>query len=157
MPLTPSNIFNVPLTLMSALLCNTTAWQTFTGTDNATDAADYVGLWDRDISEETNPQCIIDLGEAFESTLVGGATQYQERGNVTLWFEAAIPDAYPDWNESLVWMANQVGGVIEGMKTISGTDGYVPVRSFRPVMGPARSAEKRTDARLVMVIECEIG
>lgn len=134
------------------------AWQTWTGTDNATDAAAYVFPFCANEDETVSPICVVEGSEQFGQNAIseGAPATYMWEGGMMLIFQATVPSAYANrrsqLRNSITWIRNQVGGVLTDLKAL---EGMTSIASWRIADGPWRT-DRQPDL-VGITIELEIG
>ena len=120
MPVTPSGILTEPLVALRNLVASSATFQVWTGTADATAAADRVHLLVAPV-DATRPYALIDFGDITrERSVLQGGRLWQTRPGSTmlLWFQAdglgvVEPDASIDF-------CNKVGAIWEDMEKAAG-------------------------------------
>ncbi len=126
---------------LRTLLANTPAFQTWTGTANATAAAARVHLyeiadvWDDDTDR---PCAAIGLG-AWQDTLAGEPPVYDKTTTLRLILVADVPEGYASdaWDAGLDFF-NGFESVVEGMEALIAAGGYLAPLAIRKDSGPRR-------------------
>lgn len=130
--------FGLMVENLKTFLANLSAFQTWTGTANATAAGSRIHRFYATESSVTRPMALIDFGEDLQQAVIsaGGQFDVHPRGDLMLYFEA---DAASDDEAGFVSFVNGVESVIAAMQTaMAQRTGAVQlaVTGFQPVMGP---------------------
>lgn len=150
---TPSGLFSLPLTRLQTLIAASDAFQTWTGTANATEAAARVHLIEAPLvgDNAVNFPCVtIWPGDAHELRRVAGGARnhFIDAGSVIAWFEAAITADYQNdpRNAHLEFM-NNVGAVLEDLIALAGSDTYLNVTEIGLDYGPSETDERLRESK----------
>jgi hypothetical protein len=159
MSVTPSGILSEPIDHARTLLANASAWQSWVGASDATQAKDsiHIGATPPPADGETYtqnelanlwPLAIIDLppdggGYQVSRNADGVDQQFPESGRVVMAFEDKVPDQHlGSPADARLAFFNNLGAVMLDMLQLSGTDdgtnAYLWLRGINILEGPVR-------------------
>ena len=150
----------LPLENLKTLLANCAAFQTWTSTADATAAAARIALFAEAASGRTLPDSVIFWGadnDIGSNKIAGGAgNSYDRQGTADIFFTSDIATTYADYEDTLdelmVAFLNDVGGIMDDMDELAGTDEYLNVTGWQKVSGPTRSGKEETEEPLVQIV-----
>jgi hypothetical protein len=131
-------MFSQPVENMADLIANSTTFQTWTGSANATEARTKISIWAKD-GETDLPTCAISLAPQFSFSKSSSGTHdnYTTLNAVTALFLGSIPDTSPE--DDFYTFSNIVGGIVEDVLNLSGRPGYASIENGSPDGPPMRS------------------
>ena len=145
MAVNPSGPESLPLMYLRELISYSDNFQTWTGEDSQGDALTrilYASTKDREIE---HPMAFVKFGDSFNAEAQAGgidtAFMGGDSGNVNLVFEAKIGDGITKEDEGVLDFMNQVGGVLEDIMDLSGSESGGVV--FLNVTGISRASGPR--------------
>jgi len=163
---TPAGPISLPLSGVEALIAATAAWQSWTGTADATAAAARIhrpGVAPEDYDSDDYPYCLIyhgdDGGYSTEDDLA-----WMDKGTVAAVFVDRVPAAYlgddgePVAPTALDWFTNKTGDVLSDAKALEG-EGYIVVEGFdwEPPARTTRQASHGQGIRMLQALIVRYG
>lgn len=146
---TPAGLFSLPLVRLQSLLANCAAFQTWTNTLNATDAAARVHLVEAALEGDNAvdfPCAVIWQGDDFGLQVIAGGARnhFADSGSLILWLEAEVPAEYEsDPRNAQLHFMNDVGAILLDMMELAGSDDYLNIVGMDLTFGPAESDERK--------------
>ena len=162
----PSGPMSLAKQRLRVLLANSSTWQTWTGTANATAALETIYInalapppnknkYTLAQLEALRPFAIVETSESggFKKDAIAGGIGFvfDESGQIVLSIEANTAEGdVDDPSEAMIKFENNLGNVISEMATLAGTTGtinvdsnpnYLNVNEISVEMGPMRSVE----------------
>jgi hypothetical protein len=149
---TPAAGFSLPLDNLRDLLADCASFQTWVSALDAESAKADIYLVA--LSEPVGPKrpfALIAHREpaVLESRAIAGGVgqQFNDNGQVELLFEATVdPADAADHAAAELRFTNAVGAIVDEMKSLAGTNGYVQVRAIGVLRGPARAHPNERDS-----------
>jgi hypothetical protein len=135
-------------TNFETLLSNVEAFQTWTGTANATAAAARIYIAGIDEGDYTRPCAIIATatGRAAEAFAGGGRDYHSNEGAVRAIFEADIAEGdVGDPEAEFREFGNSVGDILAGIEVLSGQGAYLHITGWRLEGKPQRAKDDEGD------------
>jgi hypothetical protein len=144
MAVTPTGIWSDALYQLRRLMSQCDALQTWVDADNATEALGSIYYYDTPVSTNVRPVAVVSDGDSAQwiANSTGTRTHYISSGGLHLFFEGDIADANQgNIADSLTAFKNDIGGIIDDMLNLSGTDDYMNITSISLIAGPQLSAD----------------
>lgn len=149
---TPAASVSLPLGNLRDLLQDCVSFQTWVGALDAASAAAniYLVALSEPVADK-RPFALIAQREpaVVESLAIAGGAgqQFNDNGQLELLFEATVdPADAGDHAAAELRFTNAVGAIVDEMKSLAGTDGYVQLRSVGVLRGPARAHPNERDS-----------
>jgi hypothetical protein len=142
MAVTPSGIFSIQLSILRTMISQSTSFQTWTGTANATAALARIYFEAQDDASIARPFSLVFMGNEYvQQSIAGGASQvFQPSGQLVMMFEDAVaPGNAGSEADSYFAFANEIGDVIDDLLALGGTDSLLSFESIALTGGPSRS------------------
>ena len=140
---TPTGLLAEPLYHLAFLIASSTAFQTWTATENATAALAHVHIVEPDDGPVTHPFCVVTWEKCRWNAVAGGTgLQHQANGEMYALFEAKIDETDINVSKEPAYkFTNSLGAIIQDMLDKSGTGGYLFVPSITMDEKPNRASE----------------
>ena len=150
--------FCLPLENLRTLLANCSAFQTWTGTANATAAKARISLFAENI--DTLPTATITWGAqnnyASDKAFGGEGGTYIRGGNADIFFIGDLESTYAAYEDTLddlmLDFCNGIGAIMDDLDELAGTDAYLDVTGWQKVGGPMRSGKEETEKIVELVV-----
>jgi hypothetical protein len=145
MPVTFSGRYGLQLQAVIDLLANVSAFQTWTGTDDATAAKGRIYVVEKEDDSYTRPCALVSLSEDWRvEEIASGTFAPAGTGSAAVVFSAAVADTYSDdREEGAKDFINDVSGIVDGLCDTADDGGYVLVTSIGPAGPPEESDQSQ--------------
>ncbi len=151
MALSAAGAITLPLENLRTLIANCTAFQTWTGTADAAEAKTRIELFAATCSTLTLPAAAIDFAAPnnfwqAQKQFDGSVPLFVRTGSADISFEMEITEAYRDDPEqSYMELANDIGGIIDDMLELAGTDEYLMLTGLSVKAGPGKFGKEESE------------
>ena len=131
MPTAAEGVFSLFLDNVETMLANSAEFRTWTGTASVAAAKLRIDWIDRDAGY-TRPHALLTLVEWNQTKIAGGADASYSAEDVLVGirFEGAVPTGDDEEDEARIFL-NNVGNILEDLRTLSATGTYPVVRAFQ--------------------------
>lgn len=147
MPVTPANLFSLPLKALQDTIANSGTFQTWAGTAGGAPTLARIHLVGVDVSAVVRPFALIDFGEKFDSAQIAYQGQFMSSGELLLLFEDAVAPANAgNHGDAKLAFTNQVGAVLNEIQDVSGQNSFLSIHKIKLKSGPNRSTKDERDA-----------
>ena len=140
----PLGLLSEPLARLRTMLAESTAFQQWTGTADATAALAHIHLLSS-ARKPALPVCLLDLGEQFErtrTTILNGS-RFESAGHLVAYFRAVVPDGTDDL-DAVYTFTNHLGAVWRDLEALAGTNGRLGITTISLAVPPTRiEADRR--------------
>lgn len=133
----PAGMISRPKALLQTLIANCAAFQTWTGTVDADEAAGRIYLVQEPESSAEYPFAVIYDGDDLQSVADRGGSRnfFTDSGDLGIFFADEVAADDTD-REAELTFGNSVGLILDDAKPLSGSGGYLDATEFRKVWGP---------------------
>jgi len=137
-----SGPLTIPLSVLRTMLSESSAFKTWVGAADATEALENIHLVNVDDADVVRPLAVIDIGERFESQLfsAGVSGLFINSGQLLLFFEADVADGATE-SQAAISFLDAVGGCLQDVQALSGQGGYLSIHSISMDDAPNRSID----------------
>lgn len=135
-----------PVDAMRTLIANSSTFQDWVDADDATEAKAFIFLFEMLESAIVFPSVIISMDKwksnGYASSSTG--TLFINSGSLIVQFQGLAPESYVASSENgIVWWLNQMESILDDMRSLSATGGYLDIKNIESTFGPARFDETR--------------
>lgn len=132
-----SGMLSRPMALLQTLIANCAAFQTWTGTVDADEAASRIYLVQEPEASVEYPFACIYQGENSLSVADRGGSRnfFSDSGDLGIFFTAEVSAEDSDREAELVF-GNAIGLILDDAKVLSGSGGYLDAHEFTRAWGP---------------------
>lgn len=133
----PSGMISRPMALLQTLIANCAAFQTWTSTVDADEAAGRIYLVQEPEASVTYPFACIYQGDDLASVADRGGSRnfFSDSGDLGIFFTAEV-SADDTECEAEIAFSNAVGLILDDAKVLSGSGGYLDATEYRKIWGP---------------------
>ena len=141
MSVTPTGVLSLPLYNMQTLICNSATFRTWVGAATVAAARDRCYLVAQDETSITRPFAVVEFGGGFTYSKEAEPSIYLGSGSLVVWFEDAVASGVQaNHADAMFTFTNTVGAILTEMLDLSGTSGYINIRTIRDdAAGPLRA------------------
>lgn len=137
--------YSLPLENLRILVANSSTFQTWVGAIDATAALARIYKIAKAEAGLVRPFCMVDH-ESTSKTKIAEPNTFEPSGALRLFFED-VPDDSDASNEAIIEaFTNEVGGIIDDMEALAGTDGFLMATGFNESSPPTRYQRSKSQS-----------
>lgn len=143
MSVTPTGPISLLFKHLQNQFADGSAFQTWTGNPGDAVAAKLHAHVMAEDGEPDTPFVMITPGEDFQPVKIGEVNTYETIGSLSVYLVADVSsENADDHTDAFYEFTNDVGGILNGLKDLSGTAGYLNITSMPWTAGPWRTRKE---------------